>query len=389
MAETFAQATGKPHANPAYCPPSAQSLNGIALPAKAVAFYLPQFHPFAENSRWWGAGFTEWTNVSKAKPQYVGHQQPRLPGELGFYDLRLPEVMRRQIDLALHYGIRGFCFHHYWFAGKPLMGLPVANFLADPTLDIEFCLCWANENWSRRWDGSESEILIAQEHSPQDDIAFLENIVPALLDARYLRIDGRPVLIVYRASLLPDAAQTARRWRARAADHGIPDLYLVAALTFEIDDPRPFGFDAAVEFPPHRVRARRILREVDIINRNFRGHVFDYADLAAKYSRMGRSGFLTFKTVAPSWDNEARRPGAGNSYHGASPDAYAGWLRAATQATIRNRPAERIVFINAWNEWAEAAYLEPDRTHGYGYLCATAAVMREFAEQEQTARRHA
>jgi len=375
----FAQAGEKPEANPCHRPPSVDSLDGVALPVTPVAFYLPQFHPFAENNRWWGEGFTEWTNVSKAKPQYIGHRQPRLPGELGFYDLRLPEVMRRQIALARQYGIKGFCFHHYWFDGKPLMDLPVANFLADPTLDIDFCLCWANENWTRRWDGSESDILIAQRHRPEDDIAFLDNIVPALRDKRYIRIDGKPVVIVYRASLLPNAAETARRWRERAVERGIAGLFLVAAMTFEVDDPRPLGFDAAVEFPPHRVRARRIFGDVEMVNTRFCGRIFDYADLAAKFSRADETRFRIFKAVMPSWDNEARRPGAGHVYHGATPEAYADWLRSAAALTVRRRPEERLLFINAWNEWAEGAYLEPDRSHGYAFLRATAEVLRGLA----------
>jgi lipopolysaccharide biosynthesis protein len=376
----FLQASAKPESNPQYCPRSLEPLDSATLQVKAVAFYLPQFHPFRENSAWWGEGFTEWTNVSKAKPQYVGHLQPRLPGELGFYDLRLPDVMHKQIALARHYGLDGFCFHHYWFNGRQLMDLPVRNFLADPTLDINFCLCWANENWSRRWDGSESDILIAQNHTPEDDIAFLDNISAALEDRRYIKVDGKPLLIVYRVSLLPNAAETAARWRARARERGLPGLYLVAARTFDMVDPQFHGFDAAVEFPPHRVRTQRVRDEIEIVNPKFTGRVFDYKDLADKYCRMEEEGSTSFKTVAPGWDNEARKPGAGQIYHGATPAIYAIWLRSAAAATMRRRPEERLLFINAWNEWAEGAYLEPDRTYGHGYLNATATVLREFSK---------
>jgi lipopolysaccharide biosynthesis protein len=375
---TFLQASSKVRKQPTYRPRALDSLDSTRLSLRTVAFYLPQFHPFAENDAWWGNGFTDWTNVTKAKPQYIGHHQPRLPDELGFYDLRLPEVMREQISLAKQYGLYGFCFHHYWFGGKRLMELPVKNFLADPSLDIKFCLCWANENWSRRWDGSEAEILIAQRHSPQDDVAFLDDIVRAMKDPRYIRIDDRPLLVVYRVSLLPNAKETAVRWRARAKEHGLSGLFLVAARSFDIDDPRPFGFDAAVEFPPHRVRVRRVDSDVEVVNSKFLGKIFDYSDLAEKYSRINEKAYTSFKTVTPSWDNEARKPGSGQIYHGASPASYARWLRAAAIATMSQRDEERFLFINAWNEWAEGAYLEPDRTYGYAFLQATSDVLREF-----------
>lgn len=361
-----------------YVPKTTACVDTSSLPVKVIAFYLPQFHPFPENDAWWGKGFTEWTNVTKARPQYLGHHQPRLPGELGFYDLRLPEVMRQQIGLAKQYGVTGFCFHHYWFAGKRLMERPVNNFLADRTLDIDFCLCWANENWTRRWDGSESDVLIAQNHTPEDDVAFFEDILPALKDPRYIRVDGKPLLIVYRVDLFPDALATARRWRKQAREHGFPDLYLVAARSFDIMDPRPFGFDAAVEFPPHQRVIPEITYRKQIVNSKFSGKIYDYNDIARQYSKARNTPFVNFKTVMPSWDNEARKPGKGHVFDGAEPESYALWLDSAVRATLRNDASKRLVFINAWNEWAEGAHLEPDRLLGYAYLDATANVLRDF-----------
>lgn len=345
---------------------------------KTIAFYLPQFHPIPENDRWWGKGFTEWTNVSRGKPQFVGHYQPHLPGELGFYDLRMPEIQRRQIELAKQYGIHGFCFHHYWFGGTRLLRRPFDQFLASPDMDMPFCLCWANENWSRRWDGKEAEILIAQQHSPADDLAFIRDIEPALRDPRYIRIDGRPLLVVYRPSLLPNARETAARWRAYCREAGLGDPFLVSTQAFDRTDPRDFGFDAAMEFAPNNLGAPDITRHMPLVNREFQGVVYDYQYLVEHAKTVTPPAYELFRSVTPMWDNEARRPGRGAVFANATPARYREALEATCRYTAAHLPDKPFVFLNAWNEWAEGAHLEPDRRYGYAYLQATADALRRF-----------
>jgi hypothetical protein len=368
--------------NTEYVPKLAQNSDFSRLPLKVVAFYLPQFHPIPENDEWWGKGFTEWTNVSKAVPQFVGHYQPHLPGELGFYDLRLVDVMRQQVDLARHYGVGGFCFHHYWFGGRRLLERPVEQFLEAKDIDFPFCLCWANENWTRRWDGEEKDILIAQQHSTQGDFAFIDDVLHILRDERYMRFEGKPILLVYRVSLLPDAAATAARWRKRCIEAGIGEIYLVAVRSFEVTDPRPYGFDAAIEFPPHQVVFPPLNDHVVIVNPDYRGTIHDYRAMATYYAEQSVSGYPLIKTVMPGWDNEPRKPGAGQTFLGSSPRSYARWLRKAYAVTAAKLALDSaqppFVFVNSWNEWAEGAHLEPDRKYGYAFLQATADVAREF-----------
>lgn len=361
------------------------------IDVRAIAFYLPQFHQIPENDEWWGRGFTEWTNVSKAVPQFVGHYQPRLPGELGYYDLRVPGVMRRQAQLARHYGLKGFCFHHYWFGGKQLLARPLQQFLDDPDIDFPFCVCWANENWTRRWDGLEEDVLIRQEHSPEDDLAFIASLEPMLRDARYIRVDHRPLIVVYRPSLLPDAAATLERWRAHCRRVGIGELFLAMAQ-FDVEDPRIHGFDAAIEFPPHKLASglEPVNGRLDIVNPAYRGNVIEYRDIIERARQTEAPNYDMIRGVFPSWDNEARKPGTGYTFVNATPRRYREWLELAIDYARKHPVAgERIVFLNAWNEWAEGAYLEPDRRYGYAFLDQTRqALLGDRREQtESTPRR--
>ncbi|SHM87676.1 Methyltransferase domain-containing protein [Caldanaerovirga acetigignens] len=366
-----------------YVPIQEHDISPSDIPVRLIAFYLPQFHPIPENDEWWGKGFTEWTNVSKAVPQFIGHYQPHLPGELGFYDLRVPEVQRRQVELAKKYGIYGFCFYYYWFNGKRLLWRPIEQFISDSEIDFPFCLCWANENWTRRWDGLDNEILIAQVHSEESDFAFIRDIEPILRHKRYIRINGRPLLIVYRPQLMPNPAATAKRWKEYCREAGIGDLYLVAAQTFGFYDPREVGFDAAVEFPPHNVNIPEINHTVQLLNPNFSGKIYRYTDVVEYVSNRPRPPYQLFKTVFPSWDNEPRRPGRGHIFAFSSPEAYKDWLTQACLFALEDPdPEKHIVFINAWNEWGEGAHLEPDRRFGYAYLQATADVLEQLSSSK-------
>ena len=348
---------------------------------KLIAFYLPQFHQIPENDKWWGEGFTEWTNVKKAIPQFKGHYQPHIPGELGYYNLTNKEVMKRQIELAKQYGIYGFCFHHYWFAGKRLLEKPVNMLIENKDLDIPFCLCWANENWTRRWDGLDNEVLIAQKHSPEDDINFIEDISKYFNDTRYIKIDEKPVLIVYRIELFPNPEDTIVRWRKWMEDHGYKGIYLIGAQGFACKNPTKYGLDAAVEFPPNGMyKYNYISSQVSFKNPNFKGNIVDYSYYVNNklYLKEDKEKYNLFKTIIPSWDNTPRRGNKSTIFYNSSPELYKQWLKDIIIYTkTKKNKDEQFVFINAWNEWGEGAYLEPDVKYGYSYLNSTKEAILE------------
>ncbi len=346
------------------------------LPIRLIAYYLPQYHRIHENDEWWGKGFTEWTNVTKAVPRYVGHFQPRLPSALGFYDLRMVEALWQQAALAKRHGIGGFCFHYYWFGGRRLLETPLNLLLANPDIDLPFCINWANENWTRTWDGSERHVLMGQAYSPADDIAFAASLEPLIRDRRYIHISGRPLVMLYRPEHLPDAKATMERWRHYFLSRGLRNPYLVMPQFSSVQNPADFGMDAAAGFPPHNVAARITVKPAGLLDPHFRGEIDSYPAMAQNAMNLQRNGYKLFHGVCPSWDNEARRPGRGRSFFGSTPELYGRWLASACRKALQSEDRdERIVFINAWNEWGEGAYLEPDRHFGYAYLRETARVL--------------
>jgi hypothetical protein len=359
---------------------------------RSVAFYLPQFHPIPENDEWWGTGFTEWVNVVQGRPLFRGHDQPHLPADLGFYDLRAPETRAAQAELAGAYGITGFCYYHYWFGGRRLLHRPFDEVLATGEPDFPFCLCWANESWTRIWDGGESQVLIPQTYpDDDDDRAHIRSLAEAFSDPRYITVDGRPVFLVYRPGRLPDARRTGDIWRAEAARLGLGELYLCAVEAFkkEARPPEELGFDAAVQFVPdlsnlgprlHEPgRAARAVRRAIRPNSPYRLHqVYRYdqaveRDLAAPPSRYKR-----YPCVTPGWDNTARRRrGGGRVLVGSTPALYERWVRGAAQNFDPYSPEENLLFVNAWNEWAEGNHLEPCQRWGRAYLEAHARGMAQ------------
>jgi O-antigen biosynthesis protein len=349
---------------------------------KTIAFYLPQFHQIPENDKWWGEGFTEWTNVKKAKPLFGEHYQPHIPNDdLGYYDLSDIEVQKKQVELAKKYDIGGFCYYHYWFDGKKLLETPLKNILNHPEIDFPFCICWANENWTRRWDGDNKEILIAQNHSDEDDLAFIRDSIKILKDERYVKINGKPLVLIYRPALLPDSKKTMRIWREEAMKNGISDLYIVRVENFDRNiPPSEFGCDAAVKFAPNfdvcnydRVREKPLASDYDTLVAE------DITDCHREYK--------LFKAVCPSWDNAARRQDCGGvSFINSSPKKYEYWLGKVIEYTLHTfKEDERLVFINAWNEWGEGAHLEPDKKYGYKWLDAT---KKALAESDKLSKDH-
>ena len=357
----------------------------IAKPVKLICFYLPQFHEIEENNLWWGKGFTEWSNVKPAKANFRGHYQPHIPGDLGYYSLLNADTQKKQVELAKLYGVEGFCFYFYWFGGKRLLETPTLNFLNNKELELPFCLCWANENWSRRWDGLDSDILIEQCHSPEDDIEFIKYLSKYLVDDRYIRIDGKPLILVYRPSLLPSAIDTSNRWRKWCRDFGIGEVYLAYTQSFEKDDPQIFGFDAAIEFPPNNSSPPNLNSKIETIaGAKFSGNVYDWGIFPKRSETYREPTYTLFRSVCPGWDNTARRGLNGTVFVNNSPSSFKYWLKNAISHTIKskNNSDERLIFVNAWNEWAEGAHLEPDQKNGYAYLQAVREAMEECIDSE-------
>jgi lipopolysaccharide biosynthesis protein len=315
--------------------------------------------------------------VRKARPNFLGHHQPHIPGELGYYDLLDPGVRAAQAALARAHGVHGFCYYHYWFNGRRLLERPLDAVLAGGARDLPFCVWWANENWTRRWDGLEQDVLMEQVYGLDDSRAFFDSLLPLFRDARYIRVDGRPLLLVYKAALIPDLPATVAQWRAQALAGGFPGIYLVACQTVGETDPVRLGFDAGCEFPPHGHNAVWLNARMRVINPAFNGLVTSYKSQVVQSLERHPTAFKLFRTVMPAWDNTARRQDRGTTFVGSSPELFEYWVeRMAAQTRERFAGDERLLFVNAWNEWGEGCHLEPDARYGRQYLEALARGLR-------------
>lgn len=347
-----------------------------------VAFYLPQFHPIPENDAWWGTGFTEWTNVTRAVPMFRHHRQPRLPADLGFYDLRLPEVREAQAELARRYGLSAFCYYYYWFNGRRLLHRPLDEVCQSNSPDFPFMICWANEPWNRNWDGGNREVLVPQTYEEGWVRNFAQDIAPILKDRRYFRIDGKPVVLVYRVMNIPDCAAAFSQLRCMLRGENIEEVYLVGGW-FDIQgdqaaraDPRELGIDSYFEFPPHSLEITEITESVHERAPHFAGRIYSYdSAVQSALAKLNASPALPrYRGVMTGWDNTARRMNESHVVHGSTPAKFRRWLRQVIQheAQVGGKTG-RMIFINAWNEWAEGTYLEPDQEYGHAWLEAVAS----------------
>ena len=354
---------------------------------KLLAYYLPQYYPTEYNDKWWGKGSTEWTNVSKAMPQYLGQYQPRLPGELGFYDLRIQENIYRQIELAKAYGIYGFCFYYYFFDNIRLLDLPFNNFVNDKNIYFPFCICWVNESWTKQWYGTSNTILMEMPKSEKSYKNFIKSCCELFVKENYIKINNKPVLIIYSPYNIPKRENILEYWREYVKKYINKELYIIASNAntdvINSDDENITGFDALSEFAPgaQLKYMNDITRTKKFVCKKFYGKVYDYKEFVENKKYFNINNYKRYRAIAPMWDNTARKINKGVILDGATPELYKKWLKDIIVETNRNESLDdNIIFINAWNEWAEGAYLEPDLWWKYGYLEATREAIIETME---------
>jgi len=342
---------------------------------KFYTYYLPQFHVIPENEAWHGKGFTEWTKVKSSIPLYDSHIQPRVPHpDIGYYSLEDEATLYTQARLMEEYGIDAQIFYHYWFSGKLILEKPAQSLLSNPDIRMPFAFCWANENWTRRWDGGDGQILLGQTYSNSDAENFIKYLIPFFQDDRYEKIDGHPVLLILRTSLIPNLSEIVSIWNGILIENGIQELYLLAVHIGE--DPRIWGagFQALIQRPLYNFRELRNMQELKRtdIGESHTGYVWPYSDVSKHYTReLSNLQHFEIPSVVVSWDVSPRHGKNSLILHGGTPGQYRDWLVAASLRAAHLQPRHPMVFINAWNEWAEGAYLEPDSANGYKYLEAT------------------
>ncbi len=377
------------------------------MKARVIALYLPQFHPIPENDAWWGPGFTEWVNVAQAKPQFRGHIQPKIPADLGFYDLRLSETREQQAQLARDAGVEGFCYYHYWFGnGRQLLERPFQEVLESGHPDFPFCLCWANHSWSNKtWQRKsmlqDNSMFMEQIYPGEsDDIAHFMALLPAFKDKRYMCIDGKPIFVLYQPWDHPYVKQWIERWRRLAAKNGLPGLYFIgmtpATLTFEQDEQGnrkrvlpnlgssadvykrvlDMGFDAVNSIGKRRGEMLSDGKYLNVIKTIMRrvgfpvGKHFDYSKTVCNFFPPEDKWENVYPTVMPQWDRTPRCAAWDGIYVNATPEKFEEHIRKALEIVENRNMEHRVIFLKSWNEWGEGNYVEPDKQFGHGWLDA-------------------
>ncbi len=384
------------------------------MKARVLALYLPQYHPIPENDAWWGPGFTEWTNVAQAKPMFRGHVQPKIPADLGFYDLRLPETRERQAELAREAGIEGFCYYHYWFGnGRQLLERPFNEVLASGKPDFPFCLCWANHSWSnktwQRKSALQDNSMFLEQLYPgnDDDVQHFMSVLPAFKDKRYITVDGKAVFILWAPWDHPHVSEWIKTWRRLAAENGLPGLYLIgittSTLAFRQDAEGnrkrvlpnlkssadvyqailDMGFDAVNSFGKRRGEMLADGKIQNLLKTALRrmgvkvGQRFDYVKTMKNYFTPEDRWDNVFPTILPQWDRTPRRAAWDGIYVNANPDNFEKHVREAVDLVKDRDPEHRLIILKSWNEWGEGNYVEPDLQYGHGWLQAIRKAIEE------------
>jgi hypothetical protein len=372
---------------------------------KLIAMYFTQLHAIPENDEWWGKGFTDWVNVKKAEPRYEGHYQPRVPLDNNYYDQSQIDTIRAQIELAKKYGLYGFCHYHYWFDGKQLLETPTNIVLDNPELDFPFCLSWANETWSKRWDGRNHDILIKQTHPPTEESweKHFQYLIRAWSDPRAIKIDNKPVFVIYRPFYIEKIGDMIAYWNKRAKEHGLVGLYIVAQKQYEFPNRecvadfdalfqfQPFEAMLSHELPANVVQNRMRSKLLDMLPGWLREWLRDMKMLFKKrlviydYDRVWKDviafrpddNLRTFQGAFVDWDNTARYGHHSTTFKGANPERFEYWFTKLVDVVGAREENERYIFLNAWNEWAEGTYLEPDEKYQYQYLEAVKKALKK------------
>lgn len=345
------------------------------MSARIIAFYLPQFHPIPENDKWWGNGFTEWTNAAKAKPMFRGHYQPHIPADLGFYDLRVPEARIAQASLAQQFNIEAFCYYHYWFAGKRLLERPFTEVLKSGKPDFPFCLCWANQTWTGIWHGAPNRILIEQTYPGWDDHRkHFEFLLQAFKDKRYLTVDGKPLFLIYQPTEIPEMKNLTDLWRGMARKAGLNGLYLIGFSWKSSWLPKEDGFDASMtqRLPP-KIRYVSKNKPLKWLKWRYQATlgkptVYFYNDILSNLLENNNLNGNNYPCVIPNWDNTPRSGRNGLVLHESCPDLFRIHFKKALRAIEHYSQEHRLIFVKSWNEWAEGNHLEPDLKFGKAYL---------------------